>query len=78
MLKERCYKVEDLTVDLDTMEDVPVDEVKVEIKNISSARVKELIEGGIFLPSCIIKKPVKVWKWKEQLWIPVDVFEKEF
>ena len=76
-MKVRCYKVEDLTVDLNTIEDVPVEEAKVEIKNISNS-VRSEMEGGIFLPSCIIEKPVKVWKWKGQLWIEMGVWEKEF
>jgi len=65
-----------LTADLNIIEEVPVEEAEIETKNISNYIGSESTLG-IFLPSCIIEKPVEVWKWKEQLWIEVEKFEKE-
>ena len=84
MLKVRCHKVTEvdewpghLTADLDVVEEVPVEEAEVEIKNISNY-IKSESTSGIFLPSCTIEKELPVWKWKEQLWIEIGVWEKEF
>lgn len=77
LLDEKIFQewVGHLTADLNTIEEVPVEEAEIEMKNISNYIGSES-SLGIYLPSCIIEKPVEVWKWKEQLWIEVEKFRK--
>jgi len=75
----KCYKVTEvdegrLTADLDVVEEVPAEEAEVEIKNISKTSESEST-SGIFLPSCTVEKPARVWKWKKQLWIETEVWK---